>query len=123
VSAALRILLVDDSALLLDMARAALEEAGFTVDAKSDIAELDAVQGDDIDLVLMDVQMPELFGDDIAGVLRNLRGFTAPIYLFSSLDDDELDARARRAGIDGFISKRAGVEALVVRVKDILGDA
>ena len=42
------------------------------------------------DLILMDVQMPELYGDDVAMVLRNERHITTPIYLFSSLSPGEL---------------------------------
>lgn len=116
-----RILLVDDSELLLEMASAALSEAGFEVSTAQDLNDLDRIEtGDDHDLILMDVQMPELFGDDVASVLRHVRGVRAPIYLLSDLDEAELAQRAANAQIEGYISKRRGLEALVERVNAIL---
>lgn len=117
-----RVLIVDDSALMLDMAKEALELAGYHVDIAqvlSQIADEDKLRT--FDLILMDVMMPELQGDDVAVVLRDeIGGISAPIYLLSSLGEQELAQRARQAGIEGYISKRAGIDALVTQVRDIL---
>jgi two-component system, OmpR family, alkaline phosphatase synthesis response regulator PhoP len=115
------ILIMDDSDILLELAKHALETAGFRVFAARNLGELES-HGDaaSFDLILMDMQMPEAFGDDVATVLRHARNVTAPIYLFSSLPEAELDQRAREAGLDGFISKSAGLDALVERVRLIL---
>ena len=63
----------------------------------------------------------KLFGDDVAFTLRGERGVTTPIYLFSSIDERELAGLAADAGIDGYIAKSAGLDALVARVRQILG--
>ena len=55
-----------------------------------------------------------------AYVLRCARGVGAPIYLFSALDDEELAARAAAIEIEGFISKRIGIDRIVERVRAIL---
>ncbi len=116
-----RILIMDDSSLVLDLAQAALEEAGFQVSVAADLAAFEQARGEHPpDLILLDVQMPEAFGDDIGGVLRAVRAVAVPIVLFSNLGDTELKQRAREAGIDGFISKREGLEVLVGRVRAIL---
>ncbi|MCG8420481.1 MAG: response regulator [Proteobacteria bacterium] len=119
-----RILVVDDSALMLDLAKEALEGAGYDVDIAqvlSQIADEDKLRT--FDLILLDVMMPELHGDDVAMILRNeLTGITASIYLLSSLAKEELAKRARDAGIEGYISKRDGIEALVERVHEILSE-
>jgi DNA-binding response OmpR family regulator len=116
-----RILIVDDSPLLLDLAREALERAGFTVLVTQDFGQLGSLQQHGrIDLILMDVQMPELFGDDVAAVLREVRGVKTPIYLLSSLTADELAKRASEADVEGYICKRDGIDALVERVTRIL---
>lgn len=116
-----RILIVDDSPLLLDLAREALERAGFTVLVAQDFGQLGSLQEHGrIDLILMDVQMPELFGDDVAAVLREVRGVKTPIYLLSSLTADELAKRASEAEVEGYICKRDGIDALVERVTRIL---
>lgn len=120
-----RILLMDDSTIFLDVTRAALEAVGYQVACASDLAELARVREaqNELALVLMDVQMPEVFGDDVALTLRHSYGMTVPIYLLSSLDDADLAERVKWADIDGFISKNRGVEAVVEAVQRIVGPA
>jgi DNA-binding response OmpR family regulator len=116
-----RILLVDDSALIRDVAAQALVAAGYEVTVRAGFDELLEHGLDGFDLILMDVQMPELYGDDVAFTLRGERGVTTPIYLFSSLTEPELEKLAADAGIDGYIPKGAGMAELVVRVRAIFG--
>ncbi|MEZ4402366.1 MAG: response regulator [Kofleriaceae bacterium] len=113
-----RILLMDDSPLFLDLVADALGQAGYQVTTARDLGELGA-RPTDVDLVLMDVQMPEAFGDDLGMVLRHVRGSAAAIFLLSSLDADELARRVADAGLDGFISKHVGVDGVVARVGEI----
>jgi DNA-binding response OmpR family regulator len=115
-----RILLVDDSPLIRESAAQALTTAGYHVAVRAAFDELIEHGLDGFDLILMDVQMPELYGDDVAFTLRGERGVTTPIYLFSSIDEDELAGLADDAGVDGYISKNAGLEELVARVRTIL---
>jgi DNA-binding response OmpR family regulator len=115
-----RILLVDDSPLFLELAGAALEEAGYTVLRAASLDEVERQSSAHPDLVLMDVRMPEAFGDDVAMVMRHVRGVSVPIYLLSELDHEELQQRAVEADIDGFISKADSMEQLVQRVRSIL---
>src|SRR5580704_18477025 len=100
-----RILVVDDSPIILAAAREALIDAGFEVETRNGVDELGEKGADGFDLVLMDVQMPELYGDDVAAVLRVQRALTTPIYLFSTLPEDELRELARQANVEGYICK------------------
>ena len=121
-----RILLMDDSTIFLDVTRAALEALGYQVECASDLAELARVREQaqsELSLVLMDVQMPEVFGDDVALTLRHSYGISVPIYLLSSLEDADLADRVKWAGVDGFISKNGGIEAVVDAVHRIVGPA
>ena len=117
-----KIVILDDSPVILAMAKDTLECAGFEVVATGNLAEFEAAQRDARapDLVLIDVNMPEAFGDDVAMVLRHVRDVRVPIYLFSSLDEEELARRAREAEIDGYLQKRSGLEGVVERVCAIL---
>jgi CheY-like chemotaxis protein len=116
-----RILIVDDSPIVLAAASHVLVEAGYEVETRSGVEELGQKGATGFDLILMDVQMPELFGDDVASVLRNDRSVATPIYLFSTLPAAELDARAREARVDGYISKDLGMANLVGEVRRIIG--
>jgi DNA-binding response OmpR family regulator len=116
-----RILLMDDSELFLEVTRTALQAVGYEVICANDLGQLDHVRRQGTaDLVLMDVQMPEAFGDGIAFTLRNAYDISAPIYLLSSLDDADLADRVEWAQIEGYISKTMGLDAIVARVRSIL---
>ncbi len=119
-----RILLMDDSEIFLAVARRALEQAGYEVVIAHDLESFQqARQQKPADLVLMDVQMPEAFGDDIAMTLRFAHDVDTPIYLLSSLSDQELAERANEAQIDGFISKNIGMDRIIEQVRRILDPA
>lgn len=117
-----RVLVIDDSELFLDLASAALVDAGFQVLCAPTLADVERLTAARPDLVLVDVRMPELFGDDLAAMLRGIRGIHVPILLISSLDAAELKERAERAEVDGFISKALGIEHVVDRVRDLIGN-
>ena len=71
---------VDDSPLALEMTRRALEQGGFAVVTASTIAELEAVFAREApDLLLVDVNMPEMYGDDVVMVLKRVRRIEIPI--------------------------------------------
>lgn len=115
-----RILIVDDSPIVLAAAKHVLVEAGFDVETRNGVDEIAEKGAIGFDLILMDVQMPQLFGDDIASILRNERGVKTPIYLFSTLPAAELSMRTKEAGVDGYISKDIGMGNLVKEVQRIL---
>ena len=79
------ILVVDDSPLTLEALRRGLEAAAFVVRSAGELADIPkTARGTDLDLILMDVEMAEAFGDDVAMVLRN-DAPGPPIYLLSAL--------------------------------------
>jgi DNA-binding response OmpR family regulator len=113
-----RILVIDDSPLVIEAVRDALEPEGIEVVELDDVTDLDRARVlDDVDLILLDIQMPARFGDVLAGVMRRRGRIAAPILLLSSLPESELDARARAAGLDGYILKERGVDVLVGEVR------
>ncbi len=119
----MRILVVDDSDLVRQLAEDALEDAGHDVQgvrSVEEVAELrDSGAINSFDLILMDVSMPQLFGDDVALVLRQNPAFRAKIFLFSSLEETELAERAAEAKCDGYFCKQMGVEQLVACVAQL----
>jgi len=115
------ILVFDDSPFALALTRAALESAGFTVAIAADLSSFERQRvAFDPDLILVDVQMPEAFGDDVASTLRGWHGVDVPILLVSSLEQSELERRAQRAQASGYICKGAGMSELVRRCRELL---
>jgi len=119
-----KILVIDDSALVLEVTRSALESAGFEVDTAIDVTSFEQKRRANApDVIVVDVQMPEAFGDDLASTLRGAYGVDVPILLLSTLPNDELAARALAADATGFVSKRDGLQSLITRIRDVLGGA
>jgi DNA-binding response OmpR family regulator/Tfp pilus assembly protein PilZ len=115
------ILVFDDSPFALALTRAALESAGFRVAIAEDLSSFERQRvAFDPDLILVDVQMPEAFGDDVASTLRGWHGVQVPILLVSSLDQGELARRAQWAHASGYICKGAGMSELVRRCRELL---
>lgn len=116
-----RILVIDDSRMILEMISAALSAEGYEVVTAIDLAELGrATERFVPDLVILDVQMPEAFGDELGETMREVRSVQAPMLLFSNLADHELEARAGAAGLAGFVPKRLGIRALLERVRGLI---
>jgi len=115
------ILVFDDSPFALALTRAALESAGFKVAIAGDLTSFARQRmAFHPDLILVDVQMPEAFGDDVASTLRRWHGVRVPILLVSSLEQGELARRAQGAQASGYICKGAGMPELVRRCRELL---
>ena len=113
-----KILVIDDSEIVLEVTRAALESAGHRVVTHDRAAGCVAlILQEKPDLVLMDVNMPHLGGDTIVGVLGKAQptGDTV-VLLHSSLSADILQVKAEAVGAQGFIQKTGDLFALVREV-------
>ena len=92
------IVVMDDSEIVLETLRAVLEQQGLTVSTAINLAELEThLAASPPDLVVLDVQMPEVFGHDVGLVLKQVRKLRVPILLFSGLDDAVLAEHVQEA--------------------------
>lgn len=109
-----RILLLDDSAIALEVAQAVLEERGYQVVTAQSLLEFQArLERFQPEIILTDLVMPDVSGKDIVRVLKqDFHTERIPIVLFSSKPDEELRAIAEQTGADGYLSKVHGVERL-----------
>lgn len=117
----IRIVLVDDHALLRHGLRVALEAepdlevVGEASDGGVAVEEVLRLRPD---VVLMDVRMPRL--DGIAAIRRlRAHGSNARIVVLTTLDVDEVAWEALRAGASGFLLKGAPPEELVEAVRAV----
>jgi DNA-binding NarL/FixJ family response regulator len=112
------VLIVDDHDGFRTQVRALLDAAGFEVvgeagDGASGVAEAARLEPD---LVLLDVQLPDMTGFDVARRLREPAGRPA-IILVSTRDRTDYGSRIDASGADGFISKS---ELSAVALRSIL---
>ena len=119
-----RIIVLDDNPVAVRFARSHLESLGFAVRTATSISEFNQLFSEfPPQIILTDVEMPEVSGDEICIVLRrNVDTASIPILLFSGLEESELAARAARAGADGYICKEAGPGALKEKLDALMSD-
>ena len=117
-----RVLVLDDSQVLVELTTKSLFAAGVEAKGALDLSELDqALAGKPFDLILVDVKMPEAFGDDVLDFLRVQRKVQSKLVLYSDLPESELAEKARNCAADGYICKARGLESAVADVVRMLG--
>jgi DNA-binding response OmpR family regulator len=117
------ILIIDDSEVVLAMARDILQEAGYRVDTATNGIEANRYifSRSKPDLIIMDIMMPMLDGNKKAKILKeNELSRDIPILLISSKSEQELRALVRETGADGYILKPFSAAQMVSVVKRCL---
>jgi len=113
-----RIAFLDDSPTVRLMLASVLEDAGYEPKACAQWSELRALlDSDQPDLVLLDVEMPDIVGDHIGFGLKRTNPTLRVVYL-SDRDPETLAELCQHTGVDGYIRKSSDLERLV---KDIAG--
>jgi predicted signal transduction protein with EAL and GGDEF domain len=117
-----RVMVADDDAVALLVARAALESAGFevlTADAGDSAVTLFEQQHPDC--VILDVMMPGMDGFETCRAIRATpAGGDTPILIMTSRDDVDAVARAYDSGATDFASKGISSRLLIERVRFLL---
>ncbi len=104
-----RVLLADDSLTTRTLERNILESAGYEVMTASDgRAALEMLEKHGADLVLSDVEMPEMDGLGLVAAIRASARFRAlPVILLTALDAPDHRQRGLDAGADAYLVKGA----------------
>jgi DNA-binding NarL/FixJ family response regulator len=118
-----RVVIIDDYADLRSLLKRFLERHGaFTVAASCGNARdgIDAARVEQPDLVLVDLNLPDMNGIEAIGPLREAAP-AARIVVLSSWAPETAAADAQRAGADAFVDKSSGGDDLPDMLLDILG--
>jgi len=113
-----KVMVVDDSEMILEVVKCVLEEAGYEVVTRATpFGTAAAVSVEKPDLLLLDVSMPALSGDKIVEVVRNNEKLkNTKVCLFSDRSELELNKIVSACGADGFIQKTDDEEKLISQV-------
>ncbi|MBI1383169.1 MAG: response regulator [Planctomycetaceae bacterium] len=117
------VLVVDDEALVRDLARALLEDAGYEVLAAEDGergVELFRSHGTQIAAVLLDLTMPRLDGEGTLAAIREMEPAARVLLTSGYSEHDAMHRIASRAGVE-FLQKPWRLDDLLGRLKDLIG--
>lgn len=116
----MRLLLVEDDALLGGGLRAALTRSGFIVTwVKDGRAGLDALQAQEFEVVVLDIGLPVMDGLEM---LRRLRaaGHAVPVLVLTARDTTRDKVLSLENGADDHVVKTAEMEELIARIRALI---
>jgi len=115
------ILVVDDEELNRSLLRALLSASFDVLEASSGVAALEILGRAPVDLVLLDVMMPELDGFATCKLIKaQPRDSLLPVILVTALGEQEDRNRGLESGADDFLRKPVDRRELLLRVRSFL---
>ena len=122
-----KLLVVEDNELNLEIASTLLKEAGFAVDTaengKIAVEKVEAASADRYDLILMDIQMPEMDGYEATRRIRALpdaKKAALPIVAMTANAFEDDRKNALHAGMNGHIAKPLDIQKLFQVLSELL---
>lgn len=116
----MRLLLVEDDAMLGRAVLTALKMEGYDVDWMSaGQSALHCLETEDYDLVILDLGLPDLDGKNVLATLRK-RGTTTPVIILTARDSIEDRVGGLDAGADDYMVKPFDQHELMARVRALL---
>ncbi len=116
------VLVVDDDESIRLLGKATLEQVGMNVIMANDGKEAVYIfkqHANEINLVLMDMTMPHLSGDEAYKQIRDYRS-DVKVILSSGYSEQEATRKFSKSGLSGFLQKPYKPSDLIFKVKDIL---
>ena len=102
------ILVVDDSPMIQKAAKALLSKKGHDVRVAGVVkSALTRIEGEPLDLIIMDLNLPDLRGDDAIEIIRKQMKVNVSIIVLSGEIKTEVMARLKALGISAFVAKSA----------------
>ncbi len=118
-----RALAVDDSKTMRDMVSFTLKGAGFEViEAEDGKDAIDKLGNNPVDIVITDLNMPNMNGFELIRNLRNNASYKfTPILMLTTEGDDNKKMEGKSAGATGWIIKPFNPEKLIQVINKVCG--
>jgi len=116
------ILVVDDSAVVVQSLTRTLQGAGYKIEtASSGNRTLEIINSGDLDLILLDVHMPGMSGYEVLKKIKaapETRGI--PVIMLTAMSDVENRIKAFEEGADDYLLKPYHQKELLIRIENLL---
>ena len=117
------ILTVDDSKVIRDLVEAVLIDNGHEVVTADDgVQGLDAVRNNQFDMILSDINMPNMTGISMVSKVRRIEGYEhIPIVMLTTESSDFKKSKAKNTGATGWLQKPFDPDRLMKAVNKLVG--
>lgn len=116
-----KILVAEDNKLILETINHKLTRDGYEVIKVLDGQEcLNYLKDHPVDLLITDLYMPYVNGNEIIGILRNEWGLNLPILVLSADGAEDTVLKAFELGADDYVVKPFSLSELTIRVRKLL---
>ena len=118
-----KVLVVDDDSHIRDVVSFALEQAGYQVQQASDgRAAVVAAQRNQLDLIVLDIMMPEMDGYETLKRVRDNKDLSHTKVVFLSAKSKEKDVeKGLKMGADSYMTKPFSIKKVISDIEDLLG--
>lgn len=116
----MKILIVDDEALIRDVIKEYIKIENYTyIEASNGAEAIDCIKfNNDIDLVIMDVMMPKIDGFTACKEIKKIKDI--PIIVLSARSDEFDKLLGFDLGIDDYVTKPFSPKELIARIKAVM---
>jgi two-component system, OmpR family, response regulator MprA len=115
----IKILIIEDDPLIIDFLKMGLRPEGFQIEtAKDGLSAIEQFYQNHPDLVILDLRLPGLSGDEVCKRLR--AGSNVPILVLTALDQIEEKVKLFKLGADDYLVKPFNFDELLVRIRALL---
>jgi two-component system, chemotaxis family, chemotaxis protein CheY len=118
-----KILIVDDSPTIRKLIGYVLKRKDYiTEEAEDGMDAMEKMSNSDIDLVIVDLNMPNMDGISFVKNLRNsYYNLDLPVIMLTTTQDIDLKKEAYGAGINLFLNKPVEPDVLLYKIESLLG--
>jgi two-component system, cell cycle response regulator DivK len=120
-----RVMIVEDNELNMKLFKDLIEASGYeTIRTRNGLEALDLARAHKPDLILMDIQLPEVSGLEVTKWIKeDDKLHRIPIIAVTAFAMKGDEERIRQGGCEAYISKPISVASFVQTIKSYLGDA
>lgn len=116
----MKLLVVEDEHRIAQAVKEGLEEEGYAVDVEHDGEDgYNAAKAADYDLIILDVMMPVMDGNEVCRRLRE-DGDHTPILMLTARDQERDVIKGLDTGADDYLAKPFSFEVLLARIRALL---
>lgn len=115
-----KVLIVEDDELILTMMKINLEREGYFVKCLKDAESmLDCINQDCFDVILLDIKLPGMSGEEALNRIKK-SGIETPVIMVTAKNDINVKVNTLNCGADDYIAKPFNIKELLARVKAVV---